>query len=360
MPEKVKIFFRKYERYISPVTLVFGFIFDNLTLQRIDVFYSNALLISYLVISALSIMILNIQEARRAGKGRSEGFHFALIFIMQFCMGGLFSASFLFYSKAGTIMASWPFLLLIVFYVIGNELMRHNYARLSFQVTVFFTALFSYLIFFIPIVLGKMGDSIFLLAGLASLMITGIFIYVVSWFAPDRTRKSAPMLALSLIGVFTAINALYFTNLIPPIPLALKDAGIYRSITRLPNGTYQTIGEEQNWFNIFLRNPTIHLEPGAPLYAFSAIFAPTSLSTNIFHLWQYRDEKTREWITASKIELSIMGGRDNGFRTFSVKENLFPGTWRVSVETPRGQQIGRLTFELAVPRGNEMFHTAIQ
>ncbi len=360
MLEKTKVFFKKYERYISPVTLVFGFIFDNLTLQRIDVFYSNALLISYLAISALSIMVLNIQETRRAGKERSEGFHFALILIMQFCMGGLFSASFLFYSKAGTIMASWPFLLLIIFYVIGNELMRHNYARLSFQVTVFFTALFSYLIFFLPVVLGKMGDSIFLLAGLASLMITGMFIYVISWFAPERTRKSAPMLALSLIGVFTAINALYFTNLIPPIPLALKGAGIYRSITRLPNGTYQTIGEKQNWFNIFLKNPTIHVEQGQPLYALSAIFAPTSLSTNIYHIWQYRDEKTDEWVTTSKIELSIVGGRDSGFRTFSIKENIFPGTWRVSVETPRGQQIGRLTFKVAALRGNEMFQTDIK
>ena len=360
MIENTKAFFRKYERYISPVTLAFGFIFDNLTLQRIDVFYSNALLISYLVISALSIMMLNIQESRSAGKERSEGFHFTLLFIMQFCMGGLFSASFLFYSKAGTIIASWPFLLLIIFYVIGNELMRHNYARLSFQITVFFTALFSFLIFFLPIILGKMGDSIFLLAGLASLMITGIFIYVVSWFAPDRTRRSAPILALSLIGVFTAINALYFTNLIPPIPLALKGAGIYRAVTKLPDGTYQAVGEKQDWFNLFLRNPTLHLEPGQPLYALSAIFAPTSLSTNIYHIWQYFDEETQEWKTSSRIELSIVGGRDSGFRTFSVKENLFPGTWRVSVETPRGQQIGRLTFKLEGSRGNEALFAEIQ
>ncbi len=360
MIEKAKIFFRKYERYISPVTLVFGFIFDNLTLQRIDVFYSNALLISYLIISAFSIMILNIQETRRAGKERSEGLHFALIFIMQFCMGGLFSASFLFYSKAGTIIASWPFLLLIILYVVGNELMRHNYARLSFQIAVFFTALFSFLIFFLPVVLGKMGDSIFLLAGLASLMITGIFIYVVSWFAPDRTRRSAPTLALSLIGVFAAINALYFTNLIPPIPLALKGAGIYRSITRLPDGTYRTLGEKQDWFNLFLRKPTIHLEEGEPLYALSAIFAPTSLSTNIYHTWQYYDEAAKEWKTASRIELSIVGGRDSGFRTFSVKDNLFPGTWRVNVETPRGQQIGRLTFDLKASLSDEMLVTDIQ
>src|SRR5581483_280901 len=155
MLDKARTLFRKYERFVSPVTLAIGFTFDNLTLRRIDVFYSNALLISYLLVSAASIMLLNIHESRRTReeRERSEVVHVVSVFMMQFCLGGLFSASFLFYSRSGSLISSWPFLLMLVGYITGNELLRKNYIRLSFQISVFFTALFSFLIFFLPVIL---------------------------------------------------------------------------------------------------------------------------------------------------------------------------------------------------------------
>jgi len=163
MLEKGRLFFKKYERYISPVTLVTGFILDSIMLRRIDVLFSNVVFISYLLISALSILLLNVHQSRETEK-RSEIFNIVLIFLLQFCIGGLFSASFLFYSKSGAVIASWPFLLMIIIYVIGNEILRKNYILLGFQISVFFTALFSYLIFFLPVIFGKMGDSMFLLS----------------------------------------------------------------------------------------------------------------------------------------------------------------------------------------------------
>ena len=328
-------------------------------LRRIDVLFSNVLLISYLLVSALSIIVLNVNQSKE-GKKRSENFHIILIFLLQFCLGGLFSASFLFYSKSGAVIASWPFLLMIFVYVISNELLRKNYIRLGFQISVFFTALFSYLIFFLPVILGKMGDSIFLLSGIASLMITGIFIYILSWFAPERTNESSGIIVLSLISLFGIINLLYFTNLIPPIPLALKEAGIYRSLSKLPNGTYLVQGEKQQWFNVFTADPTIHLVQGKPVYFLSSVFAPTGLRTDIVHIWQYFDVKDKAWTIANTITIPIIGGRDDGFRTYSVKEKLFPGTWRVDVATPRGQLLGRFTFELKESSGIEKLETGIK
>jgi hypothetical protein len=353
MIEQTKLFFRKYERYVSPVTVIGGFIFDNIMLRRIDVFFSNAVLISYLLISALSIVFLNVRQSRVESTDHNETVHMILIFMMQFCLGGIFSASFLFYSRSGTLSASWPFLALLFAYIIGNEILRKNYLRLSFQIAVFFTAIFSYLIFFVPIMLGKMGDSIFLLSGIGSLILTGLFIYMLSWFAPDRTRRSAPVVVLLLVMIFSGINALYFTNIIPPIPLALKDVGIYRSVIKLPDGTYHAFGEQQKWFRLFAKDPVIHMVPGQPLYALTSIFAPNNLTTDIIHNWQYYDKADRAWTTANTVKLAITGGREGGFRTFSVKENLFPGLWRVDVTTPRGQLIGRLNFSVDVSKGNE-------
>jgi len=334
--------------------------FDNLTLRRIDVLFSNALLIFYLTVSALSILLLNIHEHRRKETSSSGTTHFILILAMQFCLGGLFSASFLFYSKSGTLIGSWPFLLMIAGYILGNEVLRKNYVRLGFQVAVFFTALFSYLIFFLPVVLGVMGDAIFILSGIFSLVIIGLFIYVLSWFAPDRTRQSAPIIVSSLFGLFVIINTLYFTNLIPPIPLALKDAGIYRSVIKVSEDSYAVFGEEQEWFNVFNRKPTIHMISGEPLYALSLIFAPTKLSTDIVHVWQYYNDSEKRWISFNPIPLRIGGGREGGFRTYSIKENVFPGLWRIEVRTPRGQIIGRLSFKIAISNGTEEVVTLIK
>lgn len=349
---RARKFFKKYEQYVSPITLVIGFIFDSIMLRRIDVLFSNVLLITYLLVSALSIILLNVHQSKEEEK-KSEIFNITLIFLMQFCLGGLFSASFLFYSKSGAVIASWPFLLMIFAYVIGNEILRKNYIRLSFQISVFFTALFSYLIFFLPIVLGKMGDSIFLLSGIATIMLTGIFIYILSWFAPKKTRESGGMVTLSIIGLFSIINILYFTNLIPPIPLALKEAGIYRSLSRLPDGTYLTEGEKQSWFSFLGKDPVIHVVKDQPLYLLSSVFAPTDLKTDIVHVWQYYDATDDTWTISNTVRLPIVGGRDDGFRTYSEKNQLFPGKWRVDVATPRGQLIGRLSFTILNSTGTE-------
>ena len=357
---KIKGFFFRYERYISPVTLVTGFITDNILLRRIDVLFSNALLISYLLIASLSIIMLNVSQSKRADKGMEMTFHIILVFVMQFSFGGLFSASFLFYSRSGSILASWPFLLLILTYMLCNEFLRKNYTRLGFQVSALFSALFSYLIFFFPIILGRMDDAIFLLSGIASLLMIGLFVYVLSWFTPSRVKKGGRVIVAAISCIFATVNFLYFMNLIPPIPLALKEISIERSLQRFADGSYILIGEEQGWFRSFFGMTNIHMVPGQPLYAFSAVFAPNSLSLDVVHVWQYKDPNTGEWLTTSRINLPITGGRDGGFRTYSVKEALAPGKWRISVETPRGQVIGRYSFNLIQSVGGEQLVTRVR
>jgi len=83
------------------------------------------------------------------------------------------------------------------------------------------------------------------------------------------------------------------------------------------------------------------------------VFAPSNFTTSILHDWQYYDNTKRQWVSASKTMLTITGGRDNGFRTYSIKDFIFPGKWRVNVETPRGQLIGRLNFNLSYSLGGE-------
>ena len=43
-----------------------------------------------------------------------------------------------------------------------------------------------------------------------------------------------------------------------------------------------------------------------------------------------------------------MGGRDGGYRGYSVKRDPTAGHWRVNVVTEFGQVIGRVSFEVVV------------
>ncbi|MFA6520409.1 MAG: DUF2914 domain-containing protein [Candidatus Paceibacterota bacterium] len=55
------------------------------------------------------------------------------------------------------------------------------------------------------------------------------------------------------------------------------------------------------------------------------------------------------------VGLAVRGGRDGGFRTYSVRHNIRAGKWRVQVKTESGQEIGQIRFEvMAVEQAPEL------
>ena len=87
-----------------------------------------------------------------------------------------------------------------------------------------------------------------------------------------------------------------------------------------------------------------HVIPGKPIYVYTSIFSPTRLNTSVIHNWQHYDEATRAWVSTAQIELPIVGGRDDGYRTYSVKNASSPGRWRVDVTSLEHKLIGRVSF----------------
>ena len=97
------------------------------------------------------------------------------------------------------------------------------------------------------------------------------------------------------------------------------------------------------------------LEPGAPIHvltpaelaggvdAFVAVHAPLGLAQSVVFEWRHRNE------LLDRIPATIKGGRAEGFRTYSRKQN-FPldslGPWTVDLRTPTGQLISRMTFSV--------------
>lgn len=343
----IEAFYEKYEKHISPLVFVGGFIFDNLTLQRVDFLFDNLVMIFYLIISGGSIVLLNYYHEYLPQRSFAIRIERLLPLFIQFTFGGLFSAFFIFYIRSATFSSSWPFILILLFLFIGNEFFIEHYQKITFQVSIYFLAIFSFFIFFIPVILKTMGAAIFLLSGVISLLFILLFSITLFNVVPKQYKENRTNLRNSIFSIFIIINILYFSNLIPPIPLSLKDAGVYHFIEREGNN-YIVIGEKKEWYEplLFFIPETVDLEVSLPLYVFSSVFAPTDLDTRIIHDWQYFDDNTDKWLSATKITFPIMGGRDEGYRGFSKKENLFEGKWRVDVKTERNQIIGRIRFNI--------------
>lgn len=357
LPKSVQELADWYMRYISPLSLVAGFIADNLFLaRRPDLLLTNVLLFAYLVIAALGILVINLIQT---GRLRHPFYLKALPLlpvIAQFAFGGLFSAYLSLYSRSAAVSLSWIFVVALVVLIIGNERFSHFYARFPVQIGIYFTVLFSFLIFFLPVVFHRIGTIMFLTSGVVALALTAGLLAGLLKLMPEmsvhRTR-AARVIAV----IYITFNILYFTGAIPPLPLALKDAGIYHSVTRT-NSSYELVGEPVPWYDVFTRyNTTYHVRAGESAYAYSAIFAPSGLAVIILHEWQRYDNVLKRWVTTDTVAFPINGGRDGGYRGYSIKSAITSGKWRVNVVTQYGQIIGRIVFSVEASSAAVPFET---
>lgn len=338
-----------YERYISPLSLVGGFLADNyVLLRRVDLWTSNALLFAYLAVAALGIFFINLVEAGRIRVGWFLKVAPLIPIAVQFSFGGLFSGYLSLYSRSAAFPASWVFVVGLAALLLGNERFVRLYTRPTFQITLYFTVLFSFLTFFLPVVFHRVGTDMFVIGGVAALALTGLFLHVMRLFMPTLFRRERWKLVRSIAVVFLAFNVLYFAGAIPPLPLALKDGGVYHAVARQPDGSYVLDGETRTWWNVvFPYSSTFHRAAGTTVYVWSAVFAPSGLSTSILHQWQWYDDTKRQWVTMSTYGFPINGGRDGGYRGYSLKSDVQDGAWRVNVTTQDGRLIGRITFTVA-------------
>ena len=337
--------YEEHEGRIGSAIMMVGFITDFILFHRIDQTFELVVLVGYLSIAAFGITIVNLYEGGRMQWRWLSRIRLWLPLSIQYAFGGLFSAFVIFYIKSASFATSWPFLLILIAILFGNEYSRKRYIKLVFHMSVFFLALFSFMIFFLPIALKQIGPWVFFASGLVSLGIIALFIRWLLSVIPERINQGQRGLIISIVGIYLALNGLYFTNVIPPIPLALNDQGVYHNIIST-GSTYTLQGESQRWYHLFIPYDTIHITPGSPVYAFGSVFAPTDLNTTIQHHWQRKDPITGSWVTVLELPYKIVGGREAGYRGWSVSRRVSEGDWRVDIETDRGQDIGRIRFKV--------------
>ena len=354
--ERAQHWYARFERPLSSLSLIVGFLFNVVTLKRVDAIWENTWVVVHLLVIAGCIILINRYEVdtTKAEKGTEFGekIHFWLTAFLQFSFGGLLSTFIVFYFRGQALAVTWPFLLILVIAFIANERIRKYYSRIEFQVGFFFLCTYLFMIFIVPVITHTLSDKIFLISGAISVGVLLVFLLIIK-VSTRHTVKRDPRKMIGLIFIILiSFNALYFLNIMPPLPLSLQDAGIYHEIIRTKDGNY-AIREEptawstalQTYFGIY---PTYHMTAGDIGYAYSAVFSPVSLNTTIIHEWQLYDPTTKQWLTKDEIPLTVIGGRENGYRTYSLYRHLTTGTWRVNVKTESDQTIGRMEFPVVV------------
>lgn len=347
MFEKVKNVKQKYQHYVMPAAILVGFLLDTLTLNRIDQAFDNAILILHLLIVGTGITLLFGKNSAISKKLKVEERENLINTIITFSFGALFSGFIIFYTRSGSLSSSWPFVLMMVLLMLGTEIKKTYYQNIIMQISFFYLTLISYLIFFLPVVFASLGVRMFILSGLVSLLLIFLFTKLLKKVDKERYEQYIPKIKTRVVAIFIMFNLLYFTNIIPPVPLSLKFKSVYHNIELVGDNIYQGTYEETPWWNILRkRSRTVHRQEGEPAFVFASVFAPTRLRTSIYHSWEYYDETNVSWTQTDRIQIPISGGREDGFRGFSMKENLWPGKWRVIIETERGQRLGQIRFKI--------------
>lgn len=336
---------RKIKRYWLTIAFGLGFLVDNITLNRVDQVFDNIVLLSYVVIAMAALLLLYAGTVGKLGEYYSPRARAYAPLAVQYAFGGLLSGMLIFYGRSGAWVESWPFLVIILAAIFFNETIRDRSDRLIYNLVIFFVGLVSYCVLVIPVLTGFMGPWIFFGSCLVALMFMYGFMQVLYRIIPHFLDMQMKVIIFSIGCVFVGFNFLYFANVIPPIPLSLKDVGIYHSVIRFDTGVYQLKYEEGKWWQFFRDSDKVfHPVSGGNVYCFAKVFAPTRLDTNIEHHWEYYDEVRGEWESRNRLGYSISGGRGDGYRGYTQVRNYEDGKWRCSVETTRGQVLGREVF----------------
>lgn len=334
-------FIKEKEKIIGPALMFFGFIVDNFTIRRPDLFLENLLISFYLILSGIIIFLVN--------KYPKSSYETYLNFVLFFSFGGLFSVFTVFYMRSGTFWTSWPFLLILFGSMIGTEFLKKQYQIFLVQISIYFLAFYSFLIIHIPTVTGYMNVWSFIASGMAALLIIILYIFLIKKFIKFNIFKKS--IYISVFTIFFVINIFYSLNIIPPVPLILRDVEVAQKIERV-NNDYIIVDnnpDRKKYLWIIPGKEFVDFADGGhknTIYLYTPIFAPVKITTEIIHEWQFFDEQKSEWVTFADIPMIIIGGRDGGYRAYSYVKTHLKGDFRVIIKTKNNQILKVHNFDV--------------
>lgn len=322
-----------------------GFLFDAFMLPDLEDPIARYIGFAYLCAIGLLIMFREWLVSRNTASELEQRVYSLTTFGISYFSGSALSFVFIYALRSAQLSVSWPLFVILLLCIFANEFVSTHDFRFALDVGVLLTALLFYTVFNIPLLLKVQNDMTFALAVGVTVIISLGYIFILKFSSENAYHQAARGYALS-IGIPMFVGMLYFLNVLPAVPLSLQDAGVYHNIVRNGEGNYiaQKETDTRKWAEYL--TPIYHLMPGDNgVYFFSAVNAPAELTAPISYIWEYYDDTKNTWITSGDpITFTLAGGRENGYRAYSQKENITEGLWRVSVRAGNNRIIGRVKF----------------
>ena len=228
--QRLQAFRHEHAKMEIAVFFAAGFLFDIVTLSRIDDLFSLLQQAVY-ILTLAGLMVL--EERYRAGVGApprwlQKAWRFSED-VIHFLFGSLLSSFTLFYLKSSSDLASLVFMTVLGTLLVANELPRFREWGPIVRFALLSLCLTSYLAVLLPIIFGFLSKWLFVAAVVLS---CGVLAWLVRklriW-----TRGAAAILehvAAPAFGMQVLLVAAYFFGAIPPVPLSVQFIGIYHEV----------------------------------------------------------------------------------------------------------------------------------
>jgi hypothetical protein len=344
----LRLRYAQSERAVALAFFAAGFVFDILTVGRIDAWLTIAQQAAYLAVIGFALTQMLLEE----GAPPREGWWFRWrSAVVHFLLGALLNLYAIFFFKSSSLLVSFSFLAFLLLLVLANEMPRFKALGLPFKFALLALCLLCFAAAVVPIFVGSIGLGVFLL----SMAVGAAPLAALGWRLRSRGARRSVLvpLGLVLIGFLTA----YLFRVIPPVPLSIPYIGIYHGVERTAEGF--RLSHERPWWRFWHNgDQRFAAQPGDRVYVFFRVFSPANFSDQVLLRWYRR--LPGGWALQDSIPIRIVGGREEGFRGYGFKSNHEPGSWKIQVETTDAREIGRIYFELeAVPEGPRDFSMEI-
>jgi hypothetical protein len=361
---RLRQYYEAHERSVDIAFFVGGFLFDVITLSRVDSWLSIGQQIFYLAAVALILMHMFFDQGKQLPdidtmKGVKGWYYRYRAAILHFILGALLSLYTLFFFKSSSLLVSFAFLGMLVLLLLANESKRFKALGLPFKFALLSLCFLSFAAIVVPVLIGSIGIVVFLLSMLIG---TVPVIVIARWIrmrVPDRSVQARRQILVPFGLVLSAFLILYLFKLIPPVPLSIPFIGVYHAVEKTDEG-YRLSHQRRLWRFWHHGDQRFIAQPGDKIYVFFRVFSPARFSDQVTMHWYWKDER-RGWQLQDSIPIAIVGGREQGFRGYGVKSNYQAGDWKVQVETTDGREIGRVYFDLTnAPLAPRSFITILQ
>jgi len=339
-------FYSHYQKFLPALSFFAGFIWDNLTVNRIDAWSDNAILLCYILLLTGLIILLQIDRHRSLEHRLLNRYRHWLPLAIQFLFGGLLSTYVVFYFQSASFGKTLIFVFLLTAMLVANEFLARRLTNLYLLLSLYFFVTFSFFIFFIPVLTNLMNLFTFILGGIIGLALPGAIIFFLDRIHIFESAKTRNRHFGVILALYFLLNLFYVMNIIPPVPLSLKDIGIYHNAKRIED-QYLLRYIKPPWYSFYRKSDKpFYYSDGDTVFCYAAVFAPTDLKKTILHEWSLYSSEQNSWIVTDRTVYTLTGGRDGGYRGFTYKKNVQPGTWQVRVLTENDLTLGSVSFDI--------------